>query len=373
MVHKILAWILVVVLTPPAFLTGRVSSLVEQTDSAPIPQQSESCFTLVGSALVDVFSISTAQATDISKTYAKGNGAFVVRPGVVTSTSGSVLIQAEGNSQTPPLAAGPGGEPLRASSATATTDGSYALSLTVHDGPDFVSGASSVASLEATLTKNGVPEPFPAPLTWTVESSSITQAWWSNRSSGAMNGLAWGQTAISLNEKEAERTDMSGNGGTAPTGATACLTDIVGSRTVVVKASLVIGGTTCSRTATVKFGNGPLSVFGAAPTSSDSMNWTDAVARCGGTGNLHVSDYQPDTKLPMAAQLQAVAGSGSDGNQGAAHAAAWPDDSHGIGWIYWTGEANGSGGIVRVVTLIDGFSLFWVNAIHDYPIAVCLP
>lgn len=255
---------------------------------------------------------------------------------------------------------------------TVTIGVSYALTLTPTNGPAFVSGASSEANIAAALTKNGVAEALPGNLTWTVESSSISAAWWGNRLSGATNGLSWGQSAISLNGTDTQRTDMSGNGGTAPTGATAYLTDIVGSRTVTVKASIVIDGTTVSQTAPVSFGAGPLSVFGTAPTASDRMNWADAGDHCGSAGNLNSAGYQASTKLPTQTQLQNVAGSGSGGKQGAAHAAGWPDDGYGFGWFnYWTGEADGGGG-ARVVLLYDG-GFGWAGATGDNPVAVCLP
>jgi hypothetical protein len=219
------------------------------------------------------------------------------------------------------------------------------LTLTPVPGPAFYMGPSgqfrSTASITATATANGSTVTInPGEVTWTVENSSITAAWWGNRSTGATNGLAWGQSAIWLNGTEAERTDMSGNGGVAPDGDTAYLTDIVGSRTVTVKASMVIDGKTVSETATVSFGDGPLSVFGAAPTASDRLTWAAASSKCGTVGNPNIVDYQPSTNLPRQEHLRAVAGPG-EGGQGAAHAAGWPEDGHlppDYQFRYWSGE-----------------------------------
>ena len=165
---------------------------------------------------------------------------------------------------------------------------------------------------------------------------------------------------------------MSGNGGTAPTGDTAYLTDIVGSRTVTVKASIVIDGATVSQTATVSFGPGPLSVFAGAPKGTKT--WADAATACGGIpGNLSSATYQRGTNLPTQGELQAVAGSGSGGKQGAAHAAGWPDDGYGAGWFYyWTGEANGNYYYAGIVLLYNGLP-GWADAADDIPVAVCLP
>jgi hypothetical protein len=232
----------------------------------------------------------------------------------------------------------------------------------------------------AAAEKDGNPVAIGAnPVTWTVLSSSITAPWWGDtvgrpRSSGAMNGLAWGTTPISLNGYETERTDMSGNGGTAPTTDTATLTDIVGSRQVVLRAEVTIGGETYVGTTTtpIDFGNGPLSVFAGAPQGS--YNWANAATACGGTpGNPSSAIYQPATNLPTQAQLQAVAGSGSGGRQGAAHAAGWRDDTTGAGlFIYWTGEGNGNGLSARLARL-DGAGAYWFSVSIDYPVAVCLP
>jgi hypothetical protein len=242
------------------------------------------------------------------------------------------------------------------------------LTLTPVPGPAFITGNGgqfwSTASITATATVNGSTVTINnGEVTWTVEDSSITAAWWGNRSPGAMNGLAWGQSAISLDGTQAERTDMSDDGGTAPDGDTAYLTDIVGSRTVTVKASMVIDGETRSETATVSFGAGPLSVFGAAPTESDKMNWADAGSKCGVSGNLGTIGYQPSTKLPRQEQLQNVAGPWDSGQQGAAHAAGWPDT------YYWTGAFSGSG--AWYVELYDGFC-DWEYVDNDSFVAVCL-
>jgi hypothetical protein len=205
-------------------------------------------------------------------------------------------------------------------------------------------------------------------VTWTVMSSSISiddlPAW--NRSSTALyNGLTWGPTALSLAFAQGDQNTMNG---TAPNGASAELMDIVGSRTVTVKAS-IDGMTEVEETLVVSFGAGPLSVFKGKPIGWHT--WSDAATQCGGTaGNLGSATYQRTTNLPTQAQLQAVAGSSG---QGAAHAAGWPDDSSGSGWFgFWTGEADGYGDYARVVYL-DGGHSNWTDALYAYPVAVCLP
>ncbi|GHT76015.1 hypothetical protein AGMMS50262_13070 [Bacteroidia bacterium] len=252
----------------------------------------------------------------------------------------------------------------------------------------FVSGNSTTATITAAAERNGNSVAIGAnPVTWTVINSSITAAWWGDsggrsRTSGAMNGLAWGTTPISLHGYEDTRTNMSGvvgsggGGGTGSayaspdTGATATLTDIVGSRQVELRAEVTINGETYAGATTINFGNGPLSEFKRAPNGS--KNWANAGSNCGDAGNPNNTGYQPSTKLPRQEQLQAVAGSGNGGRQGAAHAAGWRDDTNDSGWfLYWIGEANGTGN-ARVVNLGDG-GTGWISVSNDIPVAVCVP
>ncbi|GHU30260.1 hypothetical protein AGMMS50256_16850 [Betaproteobacteria bacterium] len=250
------------------------------------------------------------------------------------------------------------------------------LTLTPAGGGDFVSSGSITATITAVAKRDNSPVSIDTnPVTWTVVNSYIGAAWWGDssgrsRTSGAMNGLAWGTTPISLNGYEDQRTDMSGNGGSPGTGATATLTDIVGSRRVELRAEVSINGETYTGTTAIDFGKGPLSEFREAPRGS--MNWADAGTACGNNpGNPASPGYQPNTKLPRQEQLQAVAGSGSGGRQGAAHAAGWRDDTNGSGWFrYWAGEALGIGGNAVNVGLDIGNT---GSSGYDTPVAVCVP
>jgi hypothetical protein len=202
-----------------------------------------------------------------------------------------------------------------------------------------------------------------------------------------MNGLAWGSTAISLSGAEVERMDMSGNitdggggGVEAPEkGASVSLTDIVGSRKVVLKA-VIDGMSVESDPFPVIFGAGPLSVFASQPLGT-SYNWFDAADACKGTaGDLALDMYQPLTKLPTQAQLKAVATSGAGGQNGASQAAGWINDGidgpGGVGsWSnYWTGEDSPNDGSSNegtiTVAMISGY--IHQTASWGGPVTVCV-
>jgi hypothetical protein len=93
------------------------------------------------------------------------------------------------------------------------------------------------------------------------------------------------------------------------------------------------------------------------------MNWADADSKCGTPGDLGTIGYQPSTKLPRQEQLQNVVGPDWDGQQGAAHAAGWPNAN------YWTGAFSGHG--AWFVDLYDGF-YDWEYVSNDTLVAVCL-
>ena len=154
----------------------------------------------------------------------------------------------------------------------------------------------------------------------------------------------------------------------------ASLTDIVGERTVTVKAEVRVNGTPCTATQTVSFGAGPLAVFAGKP-GRGGLTWDDAARTCGGTpGDADTPGYQPETRLPTKAQLIAVSGRRKGGQYGAAHAAGWPDPAEGTGndiFAYWTGEASGDGG-AWMVSLDDGGSVQALVDINGNAIAVCV-
>ncbi|MDR0576591.1 MAG: hypothetical protein LBI87_03430 [Candidatus Accumulibacter sp.] len=163
---------------------------------------------------------------------------------------------------------------------------------------------------------------------------------------------------------------MSGNGNEAgkPTGDTARLTDIVGSRSVTVKAEMTIDGTRYSARTTVAFGDGPLSVFKGAPLAA-SYDWADAAAVCGGAGDPNAAaGYQPATRLPTREQLAHVSGPGGItgfGKQGAALAAGW------LRTLYWTGVMTSIPGYPETVSLPEGAAT--MNADAELNRVVCLP
>ena len=200
---------------------------------------------------------------------------------------------------------------------------------------------------------------------WSVISSKVTSAAWM-RSAGAYNGLTWGQTPLSLTYGAAAEIDTDTPAGTAPTGAEASLTDIVGERKVTVKASVEYNGQTYEAAETVKFGDGPLSVF-QKPLSN--MYWWEAVNECGGYYSPSQTGYQPATNLPRREELQAVSGPGK-GGYGAAFAAKWPNDRNGGRWfLYWTGELDGSF-LAKFVGLRNGDVGDLLQGSAD-PVAVC--
>lgn len=156
--------------------------------------------------------------------------------------------------------------------------------------------------------------------------------------------------------------------GDAPDGAEASLTDIVGQRTVEVKATVKYGEQTYTQTTRVSFGDGPLSVF-AKPPSKTGETWAGAATYCGGDpGDASLTNvYQRTTNLPTSDQLRAVSGVSG---YGAAFAAGWPNSSYGW-YTYWTGQAYGDGR-AGVVYLYNGGE-DWDYVGLDYYLAVCLP
>ena len=203
---------------------------------------------------------------------------------------------------------------------------------------------------------------------WSVISSNVTSEAWM-RSAGAYNGLTWGQTPLSLTYGAAAEIDTKTPAGTAPTGAEAYLTDIVGERTVTVTATVEYNGQSyTAEEKTVTFGDGPLAVF-ARPPSTRGNTWAEAAQKCGRLPSDSSPGYHDETNLPRKEELQAVSGPGY-GGYGAAFAAKWPDDYNGFGWFYyWTGERYGYGSR-GIVSLADGH-LGGYDPTYFVPVAVC--
>jgi hypothetical protein len=183
------------------------------------------------------------------------------------------------------------------------------LSLTVTYNRDnfVIADFSATATITATAEdSDGRNIPInPGDVTWIIESSSISLPAW-QQSRGAMNGLAWGEMPVAANLELNRRTVD----GTAPTGPVAMLTDIVGSRTVQLKAIVLVAGQTREESVTLDFGPGPLSVFTSFHKSridrgGTGDSWITAVQGCGGSYNTAIM-YQRSTNLPSHDQIRNV-------------------------------------------------------------------
>jgi hypothetical protein len=127
---------------------------------------------------------------------------------------------------------------------------------------DFT-GISSGYQSTATLTPDFGSAPI-GPVDWSVASvTNPTGAFWL-RGANDRHGLTWGPTADGATNCDNVIE------GTAPHGPTAQLTDVVGGRTVIVEATANVGGATATRTMTINFGPGPISVF-SGTTHADNF------------------------------------------------------------------------------------------------------
>jgi hypothetical protein len=271
---------------------------------------------------------------------------------------------------------------------------------------------------------NGTTQAITVPVTWSVVEVVNPSAPWWLRSPGAKNGLTWGNLADGTSSWSADVVV-----GTASTTDTVQLTDVVGSRTVTLEASVTIGGVSYTGQETVSFGDGPLSVFTKAPESGKKWavragtQWTaasyngdftaddnsfPAAAYCDGTvnnmssnngvgvtqtggsppyaatfdtsngwrvGDFWSSEYYSTTsKLPTIGQLVAVSKYNASYDptiyrKGAAFAANWPDDSYGSGYYeYWTGQVGFYGAYGGFYA--DGVNLanggdYWDNVVSN--------
>ena len=267
------------------------------------------------------------------------------------------------------------GDSLDKRMITATVEGTDTATLDLRVGKatfvltDSGGGGSFDSSQTITLTAeltdaNGTKRTLnDGDVKWSVISSKVTSAAWM-RGSDACNGLTWGTAATASSPGEGNLTSPQGD---APDGAEASLTDIVGQRTVEVKATVKYGEQTYTQTTRVSFGDGPLSVF-AKPPSKTGETWAGAATYCGGDpGDASLTNvYQRTTNLPTSDQLRAVSGVSG---YGAAFAAKWPDDRNGKGWFgYWTGERGSVS--PRFVDLNVGY-VGDSSPGYDGPVAVC--
>ena len=227
---------------------------------------------------------------------------------------------------------------------TVTIGDSYSFGTITTSGGTGSFTASTTATFTAPVLKDGLAYTGPAvAVTWSIVSAdnsaneAVTTA-----NQNAATGLAWGGTATTnpgtaLTGTDTSNTDGSGN-------ASIQLTDIMGERTVTVRASVTVGGNTYTADQAITFGAGPLSAFKLPSGGAVGQTvWANAfpisgatafpaAALCGGSGNTTWTggNYSSTTKLPTITQLQAVSTSGS-GNS-AWQAAGWPSGD------YWTGE-----------------------------------
>jgi hypothetical protein len=296
-------------------------------------------------------------------------------------------------------------------------------------------GYQSVLTMTVKKYVNGLEDTTWTPdgkVTWTVTSavsglSSGAEGVW-KRAPEAKNGLIWLASAA---DSVDGATDWSEDAilGTAPTGATAYLADIVGSRTITVT---VADNSDSSGGQTFSFGPGPLSTFSkTGANGSEGLQWAEyftsdnspspaaasfqgsgnafpPAAFCGGNVNRNVTtnsigskqypagfspnaggwsaEYRPpdahgyleryalSSKLAKAEQLLAVAAyheSYNASGKGAALAAGWSLGRCNCGW---TGEAGFYGlNFGAVAVDLDNGIGAWFLVIASSPVAVCVP
>ena len=251
--------------------------------------------------------------------------------------------------------------------------------LLVQNGPDFIDSEFSTANINVWLRYNSQPYDKKAIVTWTVISvdNSSNAAMPATHHRLAM-GLNWGDTP-----PRAFREPLTGSVTTQNESLTGVskvqLTDIVGERTVVVRASADIEGNSYTAEFAVSFGKGPLSQFRVVPF--EHYLWADyqpvsnaangeagsfpAAMACGSKltpaelRNLP-DGYHAATNLPSKDQLRKVMG--QFGNN-AWFAAGWPDS-------LWSGELYG-GGSQSLSVGIMGTSFYVPVNQRAFPV-VCL-
>jgi hypothetical protein len=243
--------------------------------------------------------------------------------------------------------------------AGATTPGAYSTTATIQ-------ASSTDSDIQAAIADDKV--------RWEIVSSivSLSDIFDNGVQPTGYNGLTWGAIALSVSSQQSNQTSM--NGSPPVTGDTAQLTDIIGSRTVIVKATIDDMSGVESDPYPVTFGAGPLSVLripggGSIPTAQwanavdDTMtNVTQlpAAALCLGKatdsdpttwGSYFTNytswtsgDHTAATGLPTLAELQAVFLPDGNGGNRAALAAGWAYD-----WEnYWTGIQNAANRMTSV-------------------------
>jgi len=249
----------------------------------------------------------------------------------------------------------------------------------------FVGGGGNFSSyttadFTVNLKQNGVAYATSTSVEWSIVSVNNSNVAVTNANRNLATGLAWGASATgspgtALTATTTSNTNASGN-------ATIQLTDIMGERTVTVRASVTISGTTYTADQSITFGTGPLGIFtlpggtvsnaqwaSFSPIShanNTSLNNFPAALMCGTTLSAAQLSALPDgyaaaTKLPTVGNLRSVS-SGFGGNN-AWVAAGWPGD------LVWTGEVSNGGTYARIV-YPNGFDVD-LPVLNDFPV-VCL-
>jgi hypothetical protein len=181
-----------------------------------------------------------------------------------TNANGEVTIQVEVAAGQSSVAVVIGGETVVVDLA----DGPNASSSSTSTAPppeiafDYVNFMTPETSYKSTATLTpdfgGTPT---GTVAWTVLSvTNPTAAWWL-RGPAAKHGLVWGPTPAPSFWADAVI-------GTAPTGPTAQITDVIGDRSVTVQAIATVDGSTVTKVLNVAFGHGPMSVFSGPPAST---------------------------------------------------------------------------------------------------------
>ncbi|MDR0882063.1 MAG: inverse autotransporter beta domain-containing protein, partial [Candidatus Adiutrix sp.] len=162
--------------------------------------------------------------------------------------------------------------------------------------PDPTKGYQSTASVkvEFIIDDSGNIWTIAEPVTWRVKSINNPSAAWWKRGATALNGLTWGDTVTgdqwwgTSSDGDAHPVE-----GSLPTTAEIELTDVVGSRSVILEASVIIDGVTYTGEETISFGDGPLSVFTSAPAPGTQWATQYGNSSVGGT-TLSDNDFTSD-------------------------------------------------------------------------------
>ena len=232
----------------------------------------------------------------------------------------------------------------------------------VTNGGDFVSGGTSRASLTGQLKADGTPYAPKAQtqVVWSVTAATNNSKAVESSHKSRKTGLAWGTSGPGASAGNDVGTTTNTISGSSP--ITVNLTDVMGERTVTVRAEVKINGYSFFSTQTkdISFGKGPLSVFAGEPHGNTDANNIGSICK----------EYQGgSSKRPLVTQLTPI--SGSKGNY-AYLAAGWPDDKTGNGdFIYWTRTSSGS--TPWIINLDDAYDRQAYQGIGNIPVIVCLP